>query len=91
MRNMGGLKKAMPITFWTMLISSLAIAGVFPFAGFWSKDEILMVAFHHNIALWVVGSVASILTAFYMFRLMYLTFFKEFRGTEEQKHHLHVN
>ena len=89
MRNMGGLKKAMPITFWTMLISSLAIAGVFPFAGFWSKDEILMVAFHHNIALWVVGSVASILTAFYMFRLMYLTFFKEFRGTEEQKHHLH--
>ena len=89
MRKMGGLKKAMPITFWTMLISSLAIAGVFPFAGFWSKDEILMVAFHHNIALWVVGSVASILTAFYMFRLMYLTFFKEFRGTEEQKHHLH--
>jgi NADH-quinone oxidoreductase subunit L len=89
MRKMGGLKKAMPITFWTMLISSLAIAGVFPFAGFWSKDEILMVAFHHNTALWVIGSVASILTAFYMFRLMYLTFFKEFRGTEEQKHHLH--
>ncbi len=89
MRNMGGLKKAMPITFWTMLISSLAIAGVFPFAGFWSKDEILMVAFEHNKVLWVVGSVASILTAFYMFRLMYLTFFKEFRGTEEQKHHLH--
>jgi NADH-quinone oxidoreductase subunit L len=89
MRKMGGLKKAMPITFWTMLISSLAIAGVFPFAGFWSKDEILMVAFEHNKVLWVIGSVASILTAFYMFRLMYLTFFKEFRGTEEQKHHLH--
>ncbi len=89
MRKMGGLKKAMPITFWTMLISSLAIAGVFPFAGFWSKDEILMVAFEHNKVLWVVGSVASILTAFYMFRLMYLTFFKAFRGTEEQKHHLH--
>jgi NADH-quinone oxidoreductase subunit L len=89
MRNMGGLKKVMPITFWTMMISSLAIAGVFPFAGFWSKDEILMVAFHHNIALWVIASIASILTAFYMFRLMYLTFFKEFRGTEEQKHHLH--
>jgi len=89
MRNMGGLKKVMPITFWTMLISSLAIAGVFPFAGFWSKDEILMVAFHHNITLWVIGSIASILTAFYMFRLIYLTFFKEFRGTEEQKHHLH--
>jgi NADH-quinone oxidoreductase subunit L len=89
MRKMGGLKKAMPITFWTMLISSLAIAGVFPFAGFWSKDEILMVAFEHNKVLWVIGSVASILTAFYMFRLMYLTFFKAFRGTEEQKHHLH--
>ena len=89
MRNMCGLKKAMPITFWTMLISSLAIAGVFPFAGFWSKDEILMVAFEHNKVLWIVGSVASILTAFYMFRLMYLTFFKEFRGTEAQKHHLH--
>src|SRR6478609_361059 len=89
MRNMGGLKKAMPVTFITMLISSLAIAGIFPFAGFWSKDEILMVAFEHNKTLWIVGSVASIMTAFYMFRLMYLTFFKEFRGTEEQKHHLH--
>jgi NADH-quinone oxidoreductase subunit L len=89
MRNMGGLKKAMPITFITMLVSSLAIAGIFPFAGFWSKDEILMVAFEYNKALWVIGSIASIMTAFYMFRLMYLTFFKEFRGTEEQKHHLH--
>ncbi|MGH2665919.1 NADH-quinone oxidoreductase subunit L [Flavobacterium sp.] len=89
MRRMGGLKKAMPITFWTMMISTLAIAGIFPFAGFWSKDEILMTAFHGNIVLWVIGSIASIMTAFYMFRLMYLTFFKEFRGTEEQKHHLH--
>src|SRR6478752_9226008 len=89
MRKMGGLKKAMPITFWTMLISSLAISGVPVFSGFFSKDEILMTAFHHNIPLWVVGSVASIMTAFYMFRLMFLTFFKEFRGTEEQKHHLH--
>lgn len=89
MRKMGGLKKAMPITFWTMMISTLAISGIFPFAGFWSKDEILMVAFHHNISFWIVGSVASILTAFYMFRLMYLTFFNNFRGTEEQKHHLH--
>lgn len=89
MRNMGGLKKAMPITFMTMLVSSLAIAGIFPLAGFWSKDEILLTAFHHNIALWVVGSVASIMTAFYMFRLMYLTFFITFRGTEEQEKHLH--
>lgn len=89
MRNMGGLKKYMPITFWTMMISTLAIAGIFPFAGFWSKDEILMVAFEHNITLWIVASIASVMTAFYMFRLMYLTFFREFRGTEEQKHHLH--
>ncbi len=86
MRKMGGLKKAMPITFWTMLIASLAIAGIFPLAGFWSKDEILMTAFNHsnNKALWVIGSIASIMTAFYMFRLMYLTFFNSFRGTEEQ-------
>ncbi len=89
MRNMGGLRKAMPVTFITMLISSLAISGIFPLAGFWSKDEILMVAFHGNISLWVIGSVASIMTAFYMFRLMYLTFFNDFRGTDEQKHHLH--
>ncbi len=89
MRKMGGLRKVMPITFATMLISTLAIAGIFPFAGFWSKDEILMVAFEHNKALWIVGSIASIMTAFYMFRLMYLTFFRDFRGTDEQKHHLH--
>ena len=89
MRKMGGLKKAMPITFITMLIASLAIAGIFPLAGFWSKDEILMTAFHHNKGLWLIGSIASIMTAFYMFRLIYLTFFNSFRGTEEQKHHLH--
>lgn len=89
MRNMGGLKKAMPITYITMLVSSLAISGVPVFSGFFSKDEILLTAFHHNIPLWVVASVASIMTAFYMFRLMFLTFFNEFRGTEEQKHHLH--
>ncbi len=89
MRKMGGLKKYMPITFATMLISTLAISGIFPFAGFWSKDEILMTAFEHNKILWIIGSIASIMTAFYMFRLMYLTFFREFRGTENQKNHLH--
>jgi len=89
MRNMGGLRKVMPVTFITMLVSSLAISGVPLFSGFFSKDEILLTAFHHNIPLWVIGSVASIMTAFYMFRLLFLTFFKEFRGTEEQKHHLH--
>lgn len=89
MRKMGGLKKAMPITFATMLIAALAISGIFPLAGFWSKDEILMTAFYENKVLWVIGSIASIMTAFYMFRLIYLTFFNSFRGTEEQKHHLH--
>ena len=89
MRKMGNLKKFMPITFATMLISTLAISGIPPFSGFFSKDEILMTAFHNNIPLWIIASLASIMTAFYMFRLMYLTFFKNFRGTEEQEHHLH--
>ncbi|OOV29882.1 NADH-quinone oxidoreductase subunit L [Flavobacterium sp. LM5] len=89
MRNMGGLRKVMPITFITMLVSSLAISGVPLFSGFFSKDEILLTAFHHNIPLWIIASVASIMTAFYMFRLMFLTFFQDFRGTAEQKHHLH--
>jgi NADH-quinone oxidoreductase subunit L len=89
MRKMGGLRKAMPITFITMLLSSLAISGIFPLAGFWSKDEILMTAFHESPILWVIGSIASIFTAFYMFRLMFLTFFNDFRGTDSQKSHLH--
>lgn len=89
MRNMGGLRKVMKITFITFLISTLAISGLPPFSGFFSKDEILMTAFHHNKALWVLAAAASVMTAFYMFRLLYLTFFKGFRGTEEQKHHLH--
>lgn len=89
MRRMGGLKGIMKVTFLTFLLATLAISGIPPFAGFFSKDEILMVAFHENKVLWVIAAVASIMTAFYMFRLLYLTFFKEFRGTEEQKHHLH--
>lgn len=89
MRKMGGLRKYMKVTYITFLIATLAISGIPIFAGFFSKDEILMVAFHENKALWVIASLASIMTAFYMFRLLYLTFFKEFRGTDEQKHHLH--
>ncbi|WP_413999888.1 NADH-quinone oxidoreductase subunit L [Flavobacterium sp. W1B] len=89
MRKMGGLKKVMGITFITFLISSLAISGIPPFSGFFSKDEILLVAFEHNKVLWFIASLASLMTAFYMFRLLYLTFFKEFRGTAEQKSHLH--
>ena len=89
MRKMGGLRKAMPTTFITMMIASLAISGIPPLAGFFSKDEILMVAFNKNPTLWIIGSVASIMTAFYMFRLMFLTFYNDFRGTTEQKNHLH--
>jgi NADH-quinone oxidoreductase subunit L len=88
-RNMGGLKKWMPITFWTFMISSLAISGIFPFSGFFSKDEILAATFAHNKVIWGIASLASLMTAFYMFRLVFLTFTGSFRGTEEQKHHLH--
>lgn len=89
MRYMGGLRSSMKITFITFLVSTLAISGIFPLSGFFSKDEILLVAFHENKALWIIASFASIMTAFYMFRLLFLTFFGKFRGTEEQKHHLH--
>jgi NADH-quinone oxidoreductase subunit L len=88
-RRMGGLRKALPITFLTFLIGCLAIAGIPPFSGFFSKDEILAHAFEHNKVLFGIGLLTAFLTAFYMFRLLFLTFFGEFRGTEEQKHHLH--
>lgn len=89
MRKMGGLKKALPVTYGTMLIGTIAIAGIPPLSGFFSKDEILAYAFAHNPLFWGVGLFAALCTAFYMFRLLYLTFFGKFRGTEEQRHHLH--
>ncbi len=89
LRRMGGLRKALPITFLTFLIGCLAISGIPPFAGFFSKDEILAHAYEHNKVLWVMGLLTAFLTAFYMFRLLFLAFFGEFRGTDEQKHHLH--
>ncbi|TJZ59797.1 NADH-quinone oxidoreductase subunit L [Sphingobacterium olei] len=89
MRKMGGLKKSLPITYATMLIGTIAIAGIPPLSGFFSKDEILAYAFVHNPIFWGVGFLAALCTAFYMFRLLYLTFFGKFRGTEEQRHHLH--
>ncbi|MEC4112960.1 NADH-quinone oxidoreductase subunit L [Myroides pelagicus] len=89
MRRMGGLDKYMKVTYITFLIATAAISG-FPFlSGFFSKDEILMVAFENNKFLYIVGSIASIMTAFYMFRLVFLTFKKGFRGSQEQKNHLH--
>lgn len=89
MRRMGGLRKVMGITFVTFLVSTLSISGIPPFAGFFSKDEIMLTAFEHNKVLWVIAALASLLTAFYMFRALFLTFFKDFRGTKEQEHHLH--
>ena len=89
MRKMGGLKKALPITFLTMAIGTIAISGIPPFSGFFSKDEILAHAYEHSKILWFLGMLTSMLTAFYMFRLFFLTFFGKFRGTHEQEHHLH--
>jgi len=80
MRRMGNLKKYMPVTFATMMIGTLAIAGIFPFSGFFSKDEILFRAFLANKAVWVIAVVTAAMTAFYMFRLMSMTFFGAYRG-----------
>jgi len=83
------LRKKLPITFLTFLIGTLAISGIPPFAGFFSKDELLAHVWEHSKVMWAFGVFASFMTAFYMFRLLYLTFFGTFRGTEEQRHHLH--
>ena len=85
MRKMGGLRKYMPWTFWTMLIATLAISGFPPFAGFFSKDEILWQAFsspHGSKIFWAVGVITAFMTSFYMFRLIFLTFTGEYRGKE---------
>jgi len=89
MRKMGGLKGKLPITFITMLIGTLAISGIPPFAGFFSKDEILAHAFMHSTPMYVIGVITAMFTSFYMFRMLYLTFYGKFRGTHEQEHHLH--
>lgn len=88
-RKMGGLKSKMPITHITFLIATIAIAGIPPLAGFFSKDQILASTFVSSKILFGLGLFASLLTSFYMFRLYFLTFHGEFRGTEEQEHHLH--
>jgi len=86
---MGGLRKAMPLTFITFIIGTLAIAGLPPLSGFFSKDAILASAFEHNIWFWAVALFGALLTCFYMFRLLFLVFWGKYRGSEEQKHHLH--
>jgi NADH-quinone oxidoreductase subunit L len=88
-RKMGGLWGKIKITAVTMLIGTIAISGIPPFSGFFSKDEILAHTYEHSKLLWMLGMFASMLTAFYMFRLIFLTFFGKFRGTHAQEHHLH--
>ena len=96
-RSMGGLRKRMPVTAATFLISCFAIAGIPPFSGFFSKDEILLHTYVNesvwtpgiNIVLWALGAIAAFCTAFYMFRLYYVTFEGEFRGDDHTwRHHV---
>ncbi|MFM8710353.1 MAG: proton-conducting transporter membrane subunit, partial [Sphingomonadales bacterium] len=88
-RHMGGLSKKLRITYITFLIGCIAIAGVPPFSGFFSKDAILLSVFLHSPLQYALALLAALLTAFYMFRLLFLTFSGRFRGTQEQLHHLH--
>ena len=93
LKYMGGLKKLMPVTYLTFLMASLSISGIPPFAGFYSKDEILLMAFSSGNAAgrfaYLIGLFVAFLTAFYSFRLLFLVFHGTFRGSEEQKRHVH--
>ena len=92
MQKMGGLRHHMPITFWTFVFATIAITGIPGFAGFFSKDEILAQAFgspHGSPWLWAIGFVAAGLTSFYMYRLLFLTFFGDCRADDHTRHHLH--
>jgi len=89
MRKMGGLSKKIPVTYWTMLIATLAIAGIFPFAGFLSKDLILGKTYEKDVMLWAIGYFTAGMTSFYMFRLIFLTFNGKSRVEPEVEHHIH--
>jgi NADH-quinone oxidoreductase subunit L len=88
-RKMGGLKKYLPVTFLTFLVGVLAISGIPPFAGFFSKDEILAAAYLHNPVVYGLALFASLLTVFYMFRMFFLTFFGKERAGHDVMHHIH--
>ena len=89
-RQMGGLRKYMPVTFWVFLIGTMAIAGFPLLSGFFSKDEIFAFTYAHGGKLWWgLAGFGAFLTAVYMCRLLYVTFFGTFRGTEDQRHHIH--
>ena len=89
MRKIGGLKNLAPVTFWTFLIATLAITGFPPFSGFFSKDEILWHAFKQSPVLWAIGFATAGMTSFYMFRAVFMTFFRECRAAESVKKHIH--
>jgi NADH-quinone oxidoreductase subunit L len=89
MRKMGGLRSYIPWTFLTMFIATLAIAGIPPLAGFWSKDEILWKAYQVSWVYWGIGVVTAFITSFYMFRLLYMTFFGDYRGAPVEAHGSH--
>ena len=89
-RKMGGLKKSLPITYATFFIATLAISGIPPFAGFFSKDQIISEIYvHKGIGVAAIALIVSLMTCFYMFRVLFVTFFGNFRGTHDQEHHLH--
>ena len=86
MRLMGGLRKVMPWTYVTFLLGSLSLAGIWPLAGFWSKDEILITALDGNTLLFILAMITVFMTAFYMFRVIYMTFHGEYRGGESKEY-----
>jgi NADH-quinone oxidoreductase subunit L len=86
MRKMGGLRSYIPVTFATMAIGTLAIAGIPPLAGFWSKDEILWKAYQGSWVYWLIGAITAFITSFYMFRLLFMTFFGDYRGAQVDAH-----
>jgi len=91
MRKMGGLKTYIPTTFATMLIATAAIAGIPPLAGFWSKDEILWKAYEANPIYWAIGAITAFITSFYMFRLLFMTFWGDYKGIQVDDHgHAHA-
>lgn len=92
LRKMGGLKPYLPITYWTFLIGAIALSGVPPFSGFFSKDEILWQVFNSGFGgpiFWGIGTLVAFMTAFYTFRIIFNVFHGEYRGDSEVKHHLH--
>jgi NADH-quinone oxidoreductase subunit L len=91
MRRMGGLASRLPVVYWTFLLSTLALAGIPPLSGFFSKDAILAYAFHHSVGLWLFGFIGAGVTALYMFRLVSMTFYGTLRARDADGHEVHLH